>query len=96
MNTTVLGPDLCPYCGEVCDRQSGDDDAAVHPGAITICFYCAGISVLDDDLKLAKAGDDLIESLPDDVRRRISRLVDGIKALIAERALEATDDRVHI
>lgn len=40
----------CPGCGEQLDRSMAFDGAKPNPGDITVCAYCACVSVYLDDL----------------------------------------------
>lgn len=49
MVTTRTRPEPCPHCGVDIDCLSHATKHA-KPGDIGVCFYCAGIVILDDDL----------------------------------------------
>jgi hypothetical protein len=43
----------CPGCGETLDGATGaNTDSAPTPGALSMCAYCAAVTIFGDDLRL--------------------------------------------
>lgn len=50
-------PTRCPFCDTYMDASTvaiGDDDASPTPGDVSVCLYCARVSVYDEDGTLRK------------------------------------------
>ena len=51
--TTRTPPTPCPQCGAVNDTADGvEHEEAPTPGDISVCMYCAAVTVFTNDLKL--------------------------------------------
>jgi hypothetical protein len=71
MKGVRMDGDTCPHCGAFVDASasaSGDADIP-SPGDVSVCFYCAGVCVFNDDMKREKADlDALAKESPETVK----------------------------
>lgn len=64
----------CPSCGKSNNSTTGiNSQEQPKPGDVSICFYCAFVSVFDENLKLTPISKQQLESLPQDVIFQISK-----------------------
>jgi hypothetical protein len=51
---TISSP--CPHCGKSLDGATDPTGGAVpSPGDLTLCVYCAGVSIFGEDMQLRTA-----------------------------------------
>ncbi len=65
--TTRVPLNVCWHCDRLSDALSAMDDDAKkpEPGAITFCFYCGVVAVLDEELRSVAPSEDLLAELGD-------------------------------
>lgn len=85
--TPPLPESRCWRCTNKLDDATSTDspEAKPHAGAFSVCFYCAAISVFDDDLRLRRATDAEIDGLTSDEARELERARRVVVAMIRER-----------
>jgi hypothetical protein len=49
MSTTQFSRRLCPYCANVLDAASHEEDITPKVGDINMCFYCGELSLFGED-----------------------------------------------
>lgn len=52
MKTTRIEEDHCPYCGAALSGATHAGEASPTPNSVSICAYCAKVSIFGDDLML--------------------------------------------
>lgn len=91
MNTAYI-PNVCPHCGAALNKATNHmTDEAPRPGAWALCVGCAGLSKLDEDLKLVKATDEEYNRLPKGAKLQIAQAQMAIKGIDLGKTLNGDD-----
>lgn len=70
----------CPECKQVIDNvMAVDEDSKPKENDLMICTMCYSINAFDKDLKLVKASNDYVESIPEVMRFEIEKFLDDLK-----------------
>lgn len=71
-------PSTCPVCGNKLDAATHvkEKEIVPAPGDISICFYCATVSMFDENLKLEQMTNEQFAKLPDEVRASVRKTRD--------------------
>jgi hypothetical protein len=71
---------ICPVCGNKLDAATPTDKESGTPssGDISICIYCATISVFDDKLKLSPITNEEFAKLPEELKISVRKARDTI------------------
>lgn len=69
---------ICPVCGKKLDAATHveKEEAVPGPGDISICLYCATVSVFDDNLKLKQMTNEEFAGLPEEVKTNVRKTRD--------------------
>lgn len=71
-------PSPCPVCGKKLDAATSveKEEAVPDPGDLSICLYCATVSVFDDNLKLKQMTNEEFAELPEEVKTSVRKTRD--------------------
>lgn len=74
-----MGDDHCPICREKVDSVSSvEGDYKPTPKSLTVCMYCVGILMFEDDMALLEFPEILIETLDQETKSNLAKAMVGI------------------
>jgi hypothetical protein len=70
----------CPCCGKKLDGATSLDNQPVLPskGDLSICFYCATVSIFDENLNIKQLTKEEFSQLPEDIKTSIRSARDSL------------------
>lgn len=80
MKTHVAATSICPYCGYLCDRATGEGTPSKDD--ISICLKCTGLMQFNEDLSLRKIDESAYREMisDDELRERVNEYRKAILA----------------
>jgi hypothetical protein len=80
MKSKQIDGGTCPTCGKTLDGLTNpvDDDLDMHPGDISICFYCGTILVFNEELQLVPCTDEYLNDLDEAPRELLFQIRESI------------------
>jgi glutaredoxin len=83
MNTVRFNKRQCPYCANILDAASNDEDITPQVGDISMCFYCGELSLFGEDNFIAVSDEQKSE-----LREHLSQKEQHVQILLQARYRE--------
>lgn len=81
-----LKEDQCPHCGHTFDCASSERKEQVpEPGDVSVCLYCTGFMIFNEEMKLRVLTAEEIAEMPAEKRSDLIQLRKHLEFLNAKR-----------
>ena len=83
----------CPHCGVVNDARSPiGHNKQPQPGSLSICAYCSGLTIYDENIAQRKCTEEMIKAFPPVVQAIIGRLRVELAKIRKQREQQGNGD----